>query len=81
MRIKLTQYIFFDKYDYAEFKKFIALNDIKLKDLAKELGISCSYLTMIIKGERRITDKFYKWLDRHGYIKNEKTKIKIGKRK
>ena len=55
---KITKtYYFLDEEDKKNIKKQMLDMNLKLKDIAKTLGLSSAYVSSILNGERNLTDK------------------------
>ena len=71
MKVIIKKYYRFDKEEKKRFKKFLIDSGLKSYQFAEKCGVSMSYLTFIINGERNITPKLKKIFEENGYEVNE----------
>lgn len=58
MKIVTKKALFLEKEEKEEFIRVLKAKNIQLKDLAKEYNCSLTYVSLMLNGERPITDKF-----------------------
>ena len=57
MKKIIKTYYFLDEEDKKNIKKQMLDMNLKLKDMAKALGLSSAYVSSILSGERNLTEK------------------------
>ena len=67
MRVEHKKYYYFDEEEKDRFTDFLRENSIKMNDFADNCGISPTLLTLIVKGERTITEKTIKKFAENGF--------------
>ena len=67
MRVEHKKYYYFDEEEKGRFTDFLRENSIKMNDFAANCGISPTLLTLIVKGERTITETTIKKFAENGF--------------
>ena len=74
MTVEHKEIMYFEHQDLVNFTHWKDKNDLSLRWIAHEIGISCSYLCDMLKGSRCVNDKFKNYLQKNDLIHIEKDK-------
>lgn len=66
MKTIIKTYYKLDIEDKKSIKKQMVDLDLTLKDMAKNIGVSCSYLSAVINGDRTFTKKLKEQFESQG---------------
>lgn len=67
MKLIRKEYFVFEKEDKKAFKKFLQDNNMTIEDFAKKCSISRQFLSGIINGHQRITQKIVDMFAKEGF--------------
>lgn len=67
MKLIRKEYFVFEKEDRKAFKDFLKENNMTIEDFAKKCGISRQFLSGIINGHQRITQKIVDMFAKEGF--------------
>lgn len=68
MRIKTKNIYYLDEEDKKKIKTYLIENDLKHSDLCLKLGISYTYLSLMLNGVRPVSDKVKTFLIEEGIL-------------
>lgn len=68
MKVVNKKCYFFEQSDKKFLKKWLIEHDLSQLDFAKNCGISVSYLTFIINGQRQFSEKIKKLFENQGLV-------------
>lgn len=69
----------FEKEDLKVFNEYKKSNNLSLRKIGKEIGISSTYIDDMIKGRRAINEKFFSWLVSNHLVKYLNEKLSLEK--
>ena len=77
MTQEIKTIIYFEKEDLKVFNDYKKANNLSLRKIGKEIGISGAYIDDMVKGRRAINEKFLSWLVDNHLVKclNEKLSL------
>ena len=67
MKVKIKTYRTLEKQDRINFKIFLAKKEMNAVDFCKKIGLSQSYLQLIMKGQRPVTDQLLERFKKAGF--------------
>ena len=68
MKTKIIETSYFDSEECSKFKEWLYVNRLTQQQFADRCGISLTYLNLIIKGKRAITEKIKQAFEKGGYL-------------
>lgn len=68
MKIEFKTIMTFEKEDLVKFNKWKKDNNLSLRKIGDEIGISYTYIDDMVKGRTPLNQKFIKYLEEKGLI-------------